>query len=244
MANLLDEKTGPINTEGRDVNVIDKQLPVTVGVGSTIFEICIWVLPIVVTILIPLLTGGGWLYLAFGVVPGIIWLYKKQKAENYLQQLEQKIQTDASIIDVYIEQRIDTVQNILPLLKTAINLDKEVMMGVAGLRSGVQQGVDRNTLSSQVDTLVGRLFPQVENYPELKSHQTIVDAIQKDSSLVREIAAARIVYNNRVNQWNRDIFDWPTNQIVAAKHQYTTRIPFIASAEVKQRNKGVLFTGL
>ena len=31
MANSLDEVTGPVNDAGRDVHVIDKQLPVEVG---------------------------------------------------------------------------------------------------------------------------------------------------------------------------------------------------------------------
>ena len=96
-------------------------------------------------------------------------------------------------------------------------------------------------MSSQVDSLAGRLFPQVEAYPELKSHHEIADAIQQNNYLQREITAARTVYNNRVYQWNRDVFDWPAKQIVAAKHQYTTRIPFTASAEVKQRARSVFF---
>ena len=49
MANLLDETTGPVNDNGRDVHVIDRQLPVTVGFGSTLFEIALWVtVPILV----------------------------------------------------------------------------------------------------------------------------------------------------------------------------------------------------
>ena len=52
MANLLDEKTGPVNEAGRDVYVIDKQLPATIGTGSLIFEICLWVVPIA-AVLIP-----------------------------------------------------------------------------------------------------------------------------------------------------------------------------------------------
>ncbi len=47
MANELDELTGPTNVEGRDINVIEKQLPVKVGVGSTIFEIVLWLLFII-----------------------------------------------------------------------------------------------------------------------------------------------------------------------------------------------------
>ena len=47
MANELDELTGPVNKEGRDAAVIEKQLPIKVGVGSTIFEIILWVLGII-----------------------------------------------------------------------------------------------------------------------------------------------------------------------------------------------------
>ena len=42
MANDLDEVTGPINEAGRDVNVINKQIPVQIGTGSLLFEIALW----------------------------------------------------------------------------------------------------------------------------------------------------------------------------------------------------------
>lgn len=241
MANLLDEKTGPVNAAGQEINVIDKQLPVTVGVGSKIFELCLWIVPIVIAILIPLLFELNWAIAALGIVPGLIWLYIKVKAKNYFQALEQKLQADASTIDNYIEQRVIILENLASLLTRAIELDKDVMKSVAGLRSGIQQGEDRNTMASQVDNVVGRLFPQVEAYPELKSHHEIADAIQQNSYLQREITAARTVYNNRVAQWNRDLFDWPAKQIVAAKEKYTTRVPFAASAETKQRAKSNFF---
>ena len=37
MANELDEMTGPVNGAGRDINVSEKQIPVRVGWGSTLF---------------------------------------------------------------------------------------------------------------------------------------------------------------------------------------------------------------
>lgn len=241
MANLLDEKTGPVNAAGQEINVIDKQIPVTIGVGSIIFELCIWVVPIVVTVLLPLLFDLSWAIVAIGIVPGIIWLYIKVKTKNYFQQLEQKLQSDASTIDNYNEQRVIILENLTKLVTRAIELDKDVMVSVAALRSGIQQGEDRNTIASQVDSVIGRLFPQVEAYPELRSHREIEDAIQQNSYLQQEITAARTVYNNRVAQWNRDLFDWPAKQIVAARQKYTTRIPFAASAEMKQRAKSVFF---
>ena len=127
------------------------------------------------------------------------------------------------------------------MINRAIELDKDVMKSVAGLRSGIQEGETRNDRAAQVDSLAGRLFPQVEAYPELKSHQEIADAIQQNSYLQREITAARTVYNNRVYQWNRDVFDWPVKQIVAAHEQYTTRVPFTTTTEFKQRARNNFF---
>lgn len=39
MANELDELTSPVEPNGRDIGVIEKQLPVNIGWGSTLFEI-------------------------------------------------------------------------------------------------------------------------------------------------------------------------------------------------------------
>ena len=81
----------------------------------------------------------------------------------------------------------------------------------------------------------------MEAYPDLKSHQEIQDAIQQNSYLQKEITAAREQYNDRVAQWNREIQIWPVNMIVAAKNGYTTRIPFIASKETKDKARDVFF---
>ena len=51
MANLLDETQGPINDNGRDVHVIDRQLPVEITYKSTLFEIALLVTIPVLTLL-------------------------------------------------------------------------------------------------------------------------------------------------------------------------------------------------
>ena len=220
MANELDELTGPVNEAGRDVNVIEKQIPVKVGIGSTIFEIMLWVL---------------------GIIPGLIFMFMKVQAKNYFQQLQQKIQADASQIDNYLEQRVQILQNVAPLVNKAIDLDKDVMKSIAAFRSGLNPDADRNAVNRTLDGAFARLFPQIEAYPELKSHEAIADAMRQNSYLQKEITAARTLYNDTVTQWNTDIFMWPTKMIVAARSGYTTRIPFTASAEMKARARGVFF---
>ncbi len=80
-----------------------------------------------------------------------------------------------------------------------------------------------------------------ENYPELKAHQAIQDAMQQNSYLQREITAARELYNDVVNRWNSDVYAWPTKMIVAAREGYTTRIPFSTSAEMKAEARKTFF---
>lgn len=221
MANQLDEMTGPVNEEGKDINVIQKQIPVKVGVGSTIFEVILWCLCI---------------------IPGVVFLIKKINAAKYLRQLEQKIQHNASQIDNYLEQRVVILQNCAKLLDKAIDLDKTNFSEIAKYRSGnVADDAARNELSGALDGVSRKINIAFENYPDLKAHQEIADAMQQNSYLQREITAAREVYNDSVYQWNKAIQEWPTKMIVAAKQGYTTRIPFTASKEIKDKARDVFF---
>lgn len=247
MANELDEITGPINEEGREINVVNKQISVEVGFGSLLFEISLWsVLPIVFLIMIalglfPIQTGI--FYVIGGFLPGLIFLFMKINALAYLRQLQQKIQADASQIDNYLEQRVMILRNVVGLLDKAIDLDKDVMKTVAAYRSGVNPTDDnaRNEASQQLDGVLNRINVAFEDYPDLKAHAAIADAMQQNGYLQKEITAARNLYNDTVAIWNQDIFAWPTKQIVAARNRYTTRIPFTASASIKAEARGTFF---
>ena len=219
MANALDELGTDVLEEGLETKVIAKKLPVKVGTGSLIFEIVLWVL---------------------GIIPGLIFLFKKISAKNYFQQLEQKIQHNASQIDNYLEQRVMVLQNCARLVDKAVNLDQTTFESIAKYRAGAGDE-NRNEVAGKLDSLTTSVQVAMENYPELQAHQEIKDAMKQNMYLQREITAARELYNDTVNTWNREIFAWPTKMIVAAKSGYTTRIPFIASAEIKQKAKEVFF---
>ena len=249
MANLLDETQGPVNDNGRDVHVIDRQLPVTITFRSTLFEIALWVTLPLLTLIYVLTMGdqladtttvaiGG---CVAGVLPGVVFIFMKISARNYFLKLEQRIQAEASNIDNYLEQRVQILQNVVGLVNRAIDLDKDVMKAVAALRGGKVNEANRSDVNSQLNMACGRLFPQVEAYPDLKAHQAIADAMQQNNYLQREITAARTVYNSRVTQWNTDLFSWPTKMIVAARQGYTTRIPFTASAETREMARSKFF---
>ena len=216
----LDELNPEVREEGVDTNVIVKKIPAKVGFGSTLFEIILWVL---------------------GILPGLIFLFKKISAKKHFDQLQQKIQRNASQIDNYLEQRVMVLQNCARLLDKAIDLDKDTFTNIAKYRSGNVDDVARNELGGQIETISRDINVAVERYPDLQAHREIQDAMQQNMYLQREITAARELYNDTVDQWNRDIFAWPTKMIVAAKNGYTTRIPFAASKEIKEQARGTFF---
>ena len=223
MANELDElDESLVNDKGRDVHVIEKQIPVKVGPGSLVFEIILWVL---------------------GIIPGLIFLGLKIRARNYLRALQQKIQHNASQIDNYLEQRVVILTNAASLLDKAVNLDKDVMSQVAMYRGGGRPENDalRNEISGKIDSVSHNINVAFEAYPDIKAHKEIADCLQQNNYLQREITAARELYNDTVLEWNQAIFQWPTKMIVAARLGYTSRIPFTASKEVKEKARSNFF---
>ena len=221
MPNQLDEMNPEVREEGLDTNVIAKKIPAVVGNGSKVFEILLWVC---------------------GILPGVIFLFMKIGAQKHFEQLQQKIQRNASQIDNFLEQRVMVLQNCARLLDKAIDLDKSTFENIAKYRSGAgDSDAARNALGGQVEDLSRSINVAVESYPDLAAHREIADAMQQNMYLQREITAARELYNDTINEWNRDIFAWPTKMIVAAKNGYTTRIPFAASKEIKEKAKGVFF---
>lgn len=239
MGNMLNELDEEIREEGRDVNVIAKQIKVET---DTSIQILIWALYLV-----------GLALIVFGVVKKIYYLIpigilipafiytNLKKQESYFSQLEQRVQQSASQIDNYLEQRVIVLQNTAKIVEKAINLDKTVFSEISKLRAGNIKEEDRNEIQNELDKVYRGLSITVENYPDLKSHMELRDAMQQNLYLQREITAAREVYNDNTGVWNREIFEWPFKKYVAAKKGYTTRIPFIASKEIKEKAREVFF---
>lgn len=222
MANELDEINGPVLEDGQDARVINKKISAKTGVGSIIFEVLLWVL---------------------GIIPGIVFIFMKINAKKYFQQLEQKIQHDASTIDNYLVQRGQILTNAAKLLDKAIDLDKDVMIQIAQYRGGNAPSNEENRqlMTTQLDQVANKINVAFESYPDLKAHNEIADVLKQNSYLQREITAARDLYNDTVTEWNSAIFEWPTKAIVASRQGYTTRIPYSASSEERNLGKTVYF---
>lgn len=177
------------------------------------------------------------------LVPFLLLFWRKKTTASHFQALQQKINGLASEIDNYIDQQIDILNNVAPLVEKSIDLDKDVMKSVAAFRGGVNiTDGNRNAVAGQVSAAYRALVPHVEAYPDLKAHAVIAEAMQKAEHLRKEITAARTLYNDRVTQWNREVFEWPIKRMVAAEQHYRTLVPFAIDAGRKEGGHQVFFT--
>ena len=176
------------------------------------------------------------------LIPFLLFFWRKKTTASHFQALQQKINGLASEIDNYIDQQIDILNNVAPLVEKSIDLDKDIMKSVAAFRGGVSitEG-NRNAVASEVNAAYRALVPHMEAYPDLKAHAVIAEAMQKAEHLRKEITAARTLYNDRVTQWNREVFEWPIKRMVAAEEHYRTLVPFAIDPGRKEGAHQVFF---
>lgn len=239
MANQLDEMNAEIMEEGREVHVIAKVIPVKAGGTEKMIPYVIMVIGMIV--ILAGFLNENYIMAGVGVLVAVFPWWRLQQISSEFNMMEQRIQTAASEIDNFMEQRVRILMNVSKLVEKSIDVDKNVFSDIAKYRSGNFSEESRNEANAQINRASHAINVALENYPELQSQATIRDAMQQNSYLQREITAARSFYNDAVNTWNREIFSFPFKKIVAAKEGRTTRIPFIADKEVKEKAKGVFF---
>ena len=142
----------------------------------------------------------------------------------YIQVIQKrnKVKEAMSGIDVQLNKRYSLIPNILTIANKFMEHERSLMDEITALRtkaSGIRS--DANTISekinldNQIATKMGQLMVNVENYPQLKSDQTMMQAMQTYAEVEEHIAAARRFYNSAVNELNNAVEIFPSS-IVAS----------------------------
>ncbi|MBU6234754.1 MAG: LemA family protein [Alphaproteobacteria bacterium] len=127
-----------------------------------------------------------------------------------------------STIDVQLKQRLDLVPNILKIANKFMEHEKSLLTEITALRENASQPYDKNDAASVQAHLkaagalsgkMGTLMMNVENYPTLKSDQTMLQAMQTYNEVEAQITAARRFYNSSVTELNNAVEIFPGNII-------------------------------
>lgn len=147
-----------------------------------------------------------------------------------------KVKEATSGIDVQLKKRYDLIPNLLQMAEKFMVHEKSLMTEIVRLRSeAMKKTFDSNPketmkLSGQLDSCLRDFMLSVENYPDLKSNQTMLQAMQSFNEVEEHIAAARRFYNASVNDLKNTAEIFPGN-VVAALVGVKADMPFFEVEE-------------
>ncbi len=144
-------------------------------------------------------------------------------------QKKNKVMEAFRSIDVQLQKRYDLIPNILTIAQKFMEHERGLFEEVTKLRSqAMSTPADMDNmgrkiqLDSQIKGLMGQIMVAVENYPQLKSDQTMITAMQTYNEVEEHIAAARRFYNSAVLELNNAVEIFPSSifaAMVGAKKQ-------------------------
>ena len=160
-------------------------------------------------------------FLIIGILAFVIisWAYG-----IYVGLIKKKNQTQEAFasIDVQLKKRYDLIPNILTLAKKFMEHEKGLFEEVTKLRtqalslSDNYENIDQKiALDKQIASKMGQIMVAVENYPQLKSDQTMMTAMQTYNEVEEHIAAARRFYNSAVLELKNAVEIFPSSLIAA-----------------------------
>lgn len=146
-----------------------------------------------------------------------------------------------SSIDVQLKKRYDLIPNILTIANKFMEHERGLLEEITKLRSSaVKLGAGEANLSQkiQLDKLIQEKMSQfmvaVENYPQLKSDQTMLVAMQTYNEVEEHICAARRFYNSAVNDLNNKVEIFPS--AMYAKMLGVTKQQFFEALEIERQS--------
>ena len=163
-----------------------------------------------------MIIAGIVLVLALGIVVWGIGVY------NGLIRLRNTKDEGWSGIDVQLKRRHDLVGNLVNTVKGYMAHEKDVLEEIAKMRSmaqnaaGVAQAAQAEGMLSQA---LGRLFAVMENYPQLRANENVMQLQNTLTALEDEIQIARRYYNGTVREYNTRTEVFPAS-IIARQYGF------------------------
>jgi LemA protein len=157
---------------------------------------------------------------------------------NGLVQRRLRIDEAFAQIEVQLKRRHDLIPNLVNAVKGYMGFEQKVLTDVTNARANaVAAGAQGPAAQAQAENaLTGTLrslFAVVENYPELKANQNVLELQEQLSTTENQIAFSRQHYNATVLDYNTSIATVP-NTFIAGPFGFTKREFFDAEPEASQ----------
>lgn len=150
---------------------------------------------------------------------------------NSLVTLNVNADTQWKQVEVDYQRRFDLIPNLVESVKGIMKQETAIFTALAEARtrySGAATPNERAAAAGQVESALGRLLVITENYPQLKSSDTVQTLMSQIEGTENRISVQRMRYNEAAQAYNLKVMRIPSS-IIAAMTGFDVRAYFEAT---------------
>ena len=151
------------------------------------------------------------------------------------------LKESASGIDIQLKKRYDLIPNLMTMAAKYMEHEKNMMEEITKLRSEAMKinfNTDPNKKIELENLLSSRMNDfklSAENYPDMKSNEAMITAMQSLNEVEEHIAAARRFYNSNVTALKNAIEIFPSS-LVAKMIGIKDEMPFFEAEKAAKKS--------
>jgi LemA protein len=149
---------------------------------------------------------------------------------NGLVQKRLRIDEAFAQIDVQLKRRHDLIPNLVNAVKGYMGFEQKVLTDVTNARAAAVAAAAQAQAENALTGTLRSLFAVVENYPELKANQNVLELQEQLTTTENQISFARQHYNASVLDYNTGIQTFPA-VLIAGPFGFAKREFFEAEPE-------------
>jgi len=139
---------------------------------------------------------------------------------NRLVQANQQVNAAQADVETQLQRRFDLIPNLVESTRGILAQERAVFEAIATARTqyaGTRPGTpERVEAANQVQGALARLLVIVENYPVLRSNETVQSLMRELASTENQVAYARRGYNTAVQAYDTMVQSFPTNLLASS----------------------------
>lgn len=150
---------------------------------------------------------------------------------NSLVTLSVNADTQWKQVETLYQRRFDLIPNVVEVSKGIMKQEQAVFTAIADARTRYAGAVtpnDRAQAASQVEGALARLLVITENYPELRSSESVQSVIVELEGSENRISVERMRFNDEIRNYNLKVMRFPSS-IIASISGFDSRSYFEAT---------------
>ncbi len=136
-------------------------------------------------------------------------------------------------VETQYQRRFDLIPNLVESVKGIMKQEQAVFTAIAEARtrySGASTANEKAQAAGQVESALGRLLVITENYPQLKSSETVQSLMSQLEGTENRVSTERMRFNKNVESYNLKVMRFPSS-VIASVFGFENRAYFEAVEE-------------